>query len=184
MMGIHFILKGGVKIVTPNLNGREQVVRLGADGNLLGHRVLGNDKYYFNAIAMMDTSVCFVETSVFKETCLNSPEFSYNLLLFYALELRRIELRVKYYAQMNIREKVAEAFVYMIETFGINPQTKTLNIGLDRREIADLAGTTSEQVSRQLSDFEDEELILREKRDIKILNIKGLQNIVKAYKID
>ncbi len=184
MLGIHFIQNGGVKVVTPNLHGREQVVRLASDGNILGHRVLGNDKYYFNAIALMDTNVCFIETSVFKDTCMNSPDFAYGLILFYALELRRTELRVKYQSQMNIREKVAEAFVYLNEIFGTNVKTKTLNIELSRQEIADTAGTTPEQVSRQLSDFEDEKLISRKKREIQILNLRGLQNIVRNYKIE
>ena len=184
MLGIHFIQQGGVKVVTPNLNGREQVVRLGSDGNILGHRVLGNDKYYFNAIALMDTNVCFVETEIFRNTCLSNPDFAYNLILFYALELRRTELRVKYQAQMNIREKVAEAFVYLNEIFGTNPATKTLNIDLSRQEIADIAGTTPEQVSRQLSDFENEKLISRERREIQILNVIGLKNIVREYKIE
>ncbi len=184
MLGIHFIQRGVVKVVTPNLNGREQVVRLANDGNILGHRVLGNDKYYFNAIAMMDSNICFLETSIFEETCMNSPSFAYHLILFYALELRRTELRVKYHAQMNIREKVAEAFVYLNETIGTNPKTKTLNIELSRQEIADIAGTTPEQVSRQLSDFEDEKLIFRNKREIQILNERGIKNIVRDYKIE
>lgn len=183
MLGIHFIQKGGVKVVTPNLNGREQVVRLASDGDILGHRVLGNDKYYFNAIALMNTNVCFIETSVFRETCMNSPDFAYNLILFYALELRRTELRVKYHSQMNIREKVAESFVYLNEIFGTNPKTKTLNIELSRQELADTAGTTPEQVTRQLTDFENEKLIFRKKREIQIINAKGLENIVRDYKI-
>lgn len=184
MLGIHFIQKGGAKVVTTNLNGREQVVRLAAEGTILGHRVLGNDKYYFNAIALLDTKVCFVESSLFLEICMTNPEFAYHLILFYALELRRTELRVKYHAQMNIREKVAEAFVYVNDIFGTNATTLTLNIELSRQEIADTAGTTPEQVSRQLSDFEDEKLIARIKRHIKILNIKGLEKIVRDYKIE
>jgi CRP-like cAMP-binding protein len=183
MLGIHFILSGGVKVVTTIVNGREQVVRLASDGNLLGHRVLGNDKYYFDAISLMDTQVCFIETSLFKETCMNNPEFTYSLLLFYALELRRTELRVKYHAQMNIREKVAEAFVYLDEIFGTNTEKNILNIELSRKDIADIAGTTPEQVTRQLADFEEEELIFRDKREIRITNKKGLENIVRNYKI-
>ncbi len=184
MLGIHFIQRGGVKVVTPNLNGREQVVRLASTGDILGHRVLGNDKYYFNAIALMDTKVCFVDTKVFQDACLENPNFAYNLILFYALELRRTELRVKYHSQMNIREKVAEAFVYLNEILGINPITKTLNIELSRQELADTAGTTPEQVTRQLADFENEKLIYRKKRLIQIVDSKGLENIVRDYKID
>ncbi len=182
MFGIHFIQKGGAKVVTPNLKQKEQVVRLLSDGNILGHKAVGNDKYYFNAIALMDTSICFVETSVFQETCYNSPNFAYHLILFYALELRRTELRVKYQSQMNIREKVAEAFIYLHEVFGINPVTKTLNIELSRQEIADTAGTTPEQVSRQLNDFEDEKLIARKKREIRLRDLDGLRKIVHGFK--
>lgn len=184
MFGIHFIQGGGVKLSTPSMNGREQVVRLASEGSILGARVLGNDKYYFNAIALMDTNVCFIETALFRDALLANPELSYNLMLFFAYELRRTELRVKYHSQMNIREKVAESFVYLNEVFGTNAGSLTLNVYLSRQEIAFIAGTTPEQVSRQLSDFEAEGLIERNKREIKVLNKEGLKNIVMAYKID
>jgi len=182
--GIHFIQEGGVKIVTTSLHGREQIVRLAKEGQILGHRGLGRTYYYFNAVALKDTLVCLIENELFYEACMNCPKFAYNLIFFYASELRRAELRVKYQAQMNIREKVAMAFVYSYEIFGMNPETKTMNISLSRQDLADIAGTTAEQVTRQLSDFENEKLIARNKRDIKLLNMKGLEDIVSDYKIE
>jgi len=182
--GIHFIQEGGVKIVTTSLHGREQIVRLAKEGQILGHRGLGRTYYYFNAVALKDTLVCLIENELFYEACMNCPKFAYNLIFFYASELRRAELRVKYQAQMNIREKVAMAFVYSYEIFGMNPETKTMNISLSRQDLADIAGTTAEQVTRQLSDFENEKLIARNKRVIKLLNMKGLEDIVSDYKIE
>ncbi len=183
IFGIYFIQSGGVKVVTTSLNGREQVVRLAKAGQILGHRGLDSARYYFNAIALMDTMVCFIESKVFNATCLNSAELSYHLMILFAHELRRAELRVKYQAQMNIREKVAEAFLYINEVFGVNPETKLLNISLSRQDIADTAGTTAEQVTRQLRDFENEKLIARDKWSIKILDIKGMEKIVEDYAI-
>jgi CRP-like cAMP-binding protein len=182
--GIYFIQQGGVKVVTTSLHGREQIVRLAKEGQILGHRGLGRTKYYFNSVAIKDSLICFVENELFYEACMNCPEFAYNLIFFYASELRRAELRVKYQAQMNIREKVAMAFIYCYEVFGMNRETKMLNISLSRQDIADLAGTTAEQVTRQLSDFDSEKLIARKKREIIFLNIKGLENIVSDYKIE
>ena len=182
--GIHFIQQGGVKVVTTILHGREQIVRLAREGQILGHRGLGRTFYYFNAVALVDSLVCFVENELFYEACLNCPTFAYNLIFFYASELRRAELRVKNQAQMNIREKVAMAFIYGHEIFGMNPKTKMLNISLSRQGIADIAGTTAEQVTRQLSLFEKEKLIARHKREIIFLNIKGLEDIVSDYKIE
>ena len=182
--GVHFIQHGGIKVVTTSLHGREQIVRLAREGQILGHRGLGRTFYYFNAVALVDSLVCFVDNDLFYEACLNSPPFAYNLIFFYASELRRAELRVKNQALMNIREKVAMAFIYSHEIFGINPETKMLNISLSRKGIADIAGTTAEQVTRQLGIFEDEKLIARNKREIIFLNIKGLEDIVRDYKIE
>jgi CRP-like cAMP-binding protein len=182
--GIYFIQQGGVKVVTASLHGREQIVRLAKEGQILGHRGVGRTKYYFNSVALLDSLVCFVENELFYEACMNCPKFAYNLIFFYASELRRAELRVKYQAQMNIREKVAMAFSYIHEVFGLNTTTKMLNVSLSRGDIADLAGTTAEQVTRQLTDFENEKLILRSKREIIFLNIHKLANIISDYKIE
>lgn len=182
--GIYFIQQGGVKVVTTSLHGREQIVRLAKEGQILGHRGLGRTYYYFNSVALMDSLVCFVENELFYDACMNCPVFAYNLIFFYASELRRAELRMKYQAQMNIREKVAMAFIYSYEVFGMNLETKMLNISLNRQDIGDIAGTTAEQVTRQLSDFENEKLIARNKREIIFLNIKGLEDIVCDYKIE
>ena len=76
------------------------------------------------------------------------------------------------------------AFTHSYEVFGMNPETKMLNISLSRQDIADIAGTTAGQVTRQLSDFESEKLIARNKREIIFLNIKGLEDIVSDYKIE
>lgn len=182
--GIHFIQQGGVKVVTKSLHGREQIVRLAKEGEILGHRGLGRTYYYFNAVALMDSLVCFVENEMFYDACMNCPKFAFKLIFFYASELRRAELRVKYQAQMNVREKVAMAFSYINEVFGLNTATKMLNISLSRQDIADIAGTTAEQVSRQLREYENEKLIARDKRLIKFLNMNGLEEIVSDFKIE
>ena len=76
------------------------------------------------------------------------------------------------------------AFIYVYEVFGMDPVTKMLKISLSRQDIADLAGTTAEQVTRQLRDFENKKLIARNKREISFLNINKLENIVSDYKIE
>lgn len=183
IFGIYFIQQGGVKVVTESINGRQQVVRLANDGKILGHRGLGIEKYYFSSVALKDTLICFVQNDVFRTICLNDTNLSYNMMVFYSLELARTGLLVKYQAQMNIREKVAQAFIYFYEVFGVDSNTKTLNVELSRQDIAETAGTTTEQITRQLRDFESEKLILRDKRQIQLLNIQGLEYIVRDYKI-
>ena len=87
--GIYFIQHGGIKVVTTSLHGRKQIVRLAKEGQILGHRGVGRTYYYFNAVALMDSLVCFVENELFYDACMNCPKFAYNLIFFYASELRR-----------------------------------------------------------------------------------------------
>jgi CRP-like cAMP-binding protein len=183
VFGIYFIKTGGVKVISDNLHGRQQIVRLTKEGNILGYRALGKTKYYFNAIAFIDTTLCFIDNELYHHLCRNNIDFTYNLMLHYAHELGRTGLRVKYQSQMNMREKIAEALLNVIEIFGIDSETKTLKLAITRQDIADLAGTTTEQVSRQLTEFEESKIIEREKRSIKILQPTILEDIVKMYKI-
>jgi CRP/FNR family transcriptional regulator, cyclic AMP receptor protein len=179
--GIYILAHGGIKVVTTSIHGREQIVRLVKEGQIMGYSGEGKIHYQFNSVALVDSKVCFVDKEVFEQICMNNPKFAYNLICFYGLELQRAEMRVKYLAQMSTREKVAMAFLYHYEIYGINQSTKMLKIPLTRQELADIAGTTAEQVTRQLSEFERKKLIARNKRDIKILQIKGLKAIIKDY---
>lgn len=182
--GVYFIQQGAIKIATTSLPGREQIVRLVTNGQIFGHRALGRNYYYFNAVAMTDTLVCFIENELFYEACMNCPSFSTELMFFFASELGKAEIRMKNQAQMNIREKVAMAFLYSYEVFGVDDTTNKLKVSLNRQDIADIAGTTAEQVTRQLNDFEYEKLISRNKRDISFLNIHGMEEIVCDYCIE
>ncbi len=182
--GIYFIQNGAAKVISDTLNKRQQIVRLSTSGNILGYRALGKVKYYFNAAALTDLTVCFIDNELYHNLCKSNNELTYHLMLQYAYELGRTGLRMKYQSQMNSREKIAEAFIYLNEVFGTNPETKKLNISFSRQDLADLAGTAPEQISRQLAEFEEEGIIKKHKREIELNNLEGLQNIVQKYKIE
>ncbi|MCC6600441.1 MAG: Crp/Fnr family transcriptional regulator [Crocinitomicaceae bacterium] len=182
--GIFFIQNGSAKVISDTLNNRQQIVRLSKTGNIIGYRALGKVKYYFNAVALTDLTICFIDNELYHNLCKINNELTYHLMLQYAYELGRTGLRMKYQSQMNTREKIAEAFIYLNEVFGTNSETKKLNIAFSRQDLADLAGTTPEQISRQLSEFEKEGAIKKHKRDIEITNLGHLQSIVKKYKIE
>ena len=58
---------------------------------------------------------------------------------------------------LTVREKVIDALLYMHRKFGL--LNGFLNVQLSRKEIADFAGTTDEQVIRVLSSLKKEALI-------------------------
>ncbi len=186
--GLFFIKDGQVKVVSSGLNDKEQIVRLATSGHILGHRGSNGETYPISAVAMKDSVVCFVKNETISEAFLKNPEFTVKLMLFYSKELRGIEARIKYLSQMTVREKVAFALLYLKTIFGYQAQGTTnkgqlLNVQISRTDIAGICGTNEEQVIRNLSDFEQEKLIAKEGKKIRIVNESTLYGILKVYNL-
>lgn len=180
ILGVFFIQSGKVKVYSTGLNQRQQIVRFANPGHLLGHRGSEKEVYPIGAKTMDDSVVCFVENKVLDELFEGNPKFVREIMQFYSRELRKIENRMKNLGQMNTREKISEALLLMWENFGLNEKNK-LNVPFTREDIANIAGTTPEQVMTQLTGFEEEGLISKVGRKIKILNLEGLQKIISKH---
>ena len=167
--GLYFVYSGRVKILTTGINGREQILRFAKEGEMLGQRGFSTHQYYpIGASALEDTIVCNFPMEVMKEMLLNLPKLSYDFISFYAEELHRSETKVRMFAHMTVREKVIDALLYITRKFG--SKKSFINIALSRKEIADFAGTTEEQVIRVLSSLKKEELILLSGKKIGVPN--------------
>ncbi len=181
--GLYFVKNGKIKIVSKGLNGKEHIVRLATDGHILGHRGFSGETYPISAIAMNDSVICFVDNKTISEAFFHNSHFTVKLMLFYSEELRGIEARMTYLAQMTVRERVAFALLYLKDVFGYDSSRQVLNVNISRADIASICGTNVEQVIRNLSDFEKEKLIAKEGKKIRITNEEGLGEMLDLYKL-
>ncbi|MFI5149767.1 MAG: Crp/Fnr family transcriptional regulator [Bacteroidia bacterium] len=183
--GTYFIQQGNVKIVASGIDHREQIVRMVTSGQVLGHRGMDDDKYPVSAIALSETAVCFIDNETLYEAYMQNPKLTFQMVEFYSHELQKAEIRMKYLAQMNVREKIAEALLFIKDVFGLNKSDDTLNVSLSRQEIADMTGVMVEQVSRELGQFVKKKFIIKKGRSgIKLSDINGLQDVIRKYGIE
>ena len=181
IFGLYFIKEGKIKIISTGLNGREQIVRLANAGHIIGHRGNENETYPIGAVALEKTRVCFLDNNIIYDVFMHNPKFTFALMMFYSAELRRIEVKERLLTQMTIREKVADALLYLNEKFGMDVSDNSLNVILSRQEIGDMIGIHSEQVTRELTEFENEKLITKQNKKICITNPEGLYNVIAAH---
>lgn len=178
--GIFFIYSGKVKVFKTGLFGKEQIVRFIKDGEIIGHRGFGIGDYHrIGAMAMEDTVLCSFSTQILLDSLKQIPSLTFDFMSFYATELDRSETKVRKFAQMTVREKVIDAILYINRKFGQN--NGLLNLQLSRRELADFAGTTDEQVTRVISSLKKENMIKLVKKDIGILDIPGLKKEISEH---
>ncbi|WP_299058885.1 Crp/Fnr family transcriptional regulator [uncultured Polaribacter sp.] len=178
--GLFFIKKGIVKVFRTGINGKEQIVRFANDCEIIGHRGFGTQEYYsIGATTLKDTELYYFSKEYLQKLLLDNPSFSYDMMLFYANELNRSESKVKSISQMTVRERVIDTLLYINRKFG--ELKGYLNLPLSRKEYADYAGTTEEQVIRIFSLLKKEGLITAKGKKIGITNLQNLKNEISEH---
>lgn len=178
--GLFFIQSGKAKVIKTGIYGKEQILRFVTDGEVIGHRGFGiRQKYFIGALALEDTTLCNFSDKTLKEMLIQIPELTYDFMLFYAEELSKSEEKVKTLAQMTVREKVIDSLLYINRKFG--NLRGFLNLPLSRKEYADYAGTTEEQVIRIFSALKKEGLIIAKGKKIGVANVENLKNEISEH---
>jgi CRP/FNR family transcriptional regulator len=76
-----------------------------------------------------------------------------------------------------VRERLAEALLFIKESYGFKPDGKTIDLKISREELANLVGTATETTIRLLSDLKHEGVVNLEGKAIEIINLKELVKI-------
>jgi len=180
VLGLFFIMSGKIKVVSSGLYGKSQVVRLTQPGDIIGHRGYGGETYPIGAIALTDAKVCLVENDEIYKAFMDNPSLTFELMMYYSRELRKSEAKIKSQAQMNVREKVADALLYCDSIFN-DVKQYPFQILLNRGDLADLAGINTEQLSRVLTAFKKDNMISILKNEISIIDSNALSSLVAPF---
>lgn len=182
VLGLFFIQSGKAKIVSSGLNGKTQVVRLTKQGDIIGHRGYGGEKYPISAVALEESTICFIDNETMYKTFMDNARLTFELMMYYSKELRKSESKIKNQAQMNVREKVADALMYCNTLFN-ETNAFPFTVQLNRQDVSDLAGINTEQLSRILSEFKKDEIISLSKNEISITDLDSLVEIITPFGI-
>ncbi|WKK76223.2 Crp/Fnr family transcriptional regulator [Marivirga salinae] len=181
VFGAYFIQSGDVKIVSSSFSGKQNIVRLAKAGHMMGHKGEAKENYPIGAVAINDARICFLNNELLYDAFLNNTHFTIDIMMFYSKELRKSEMRNKFFAQMTTDEKVAYAIVYAGEIVGEKNNKGKIMIMLSRQELAQIAGTNAEQVSRTISHMKNDGLLSLDGRCICIENLPGVYNLLSEY---
>jgi CRP-like cAMP-binding protein len=181
-LGIYCVNRGKIKLVKMGEDGKEQILRLIKPGDLMGYRaLLSGDKYSASAVVMEDSGICFIPKDLFMGVLQKDGVLSLEIMKLLSDDLRKAETSITHLAQKPVRERLAEALLFIKETYGFEPDGKTIDLKITREELANIVGTATETTIRLLSDFKSEGVLHLEGKKIAILN---LPKLVKIANID
>lgn len=172
--GIYFIYNGVVKVHKKWGTEKELIIRFAKDGDILGHRGIGEETTYpVSCTALETTSACFIDLDFFDSTLQVNTNFTISLLWLYADELQRSERKMNNLAHMHVKGRVADALLALKKKFGVTREG-AININISRQDLASFAGTTYETVFRILNEFSQEGIISTNHKDIFVLKEEPL----------
>ncbi|MFT3904113.1 MAG: Crp/Fnr family transcriptional regulator [Niabella sp.] len=174
-MGLFCIHRGKIKLSTTGPDGKEQILRLVKDGDVLGYRsLISGDRYHCTATAIEDCEFCFIEKDYFLSLVFTQPKICTAIFKKISSDLKTAEDHIVSLSQKNVRERMAEALLFFKATYGFEEDGQTLNVQFSREEIADFVGTSTESAIRLLSEFNHDHIIEVKGKKIKILNFDKL----------
>lgn len=176
--GLYCIHKGKVKLHKWDLEGKEQIVRLAKENQVLGYRALfSGEAYNTTATALEDCEMCFIPKSTIMELMSKEPKMAGQALKILTSDLKDAEERTVNMAHKHVRERIADTLLMLEDHYGLLADGQTIDSSLTRREIGGIAGTTTETAIRVISDFRQEGVIDLNGKKIRVLDHKKLERI-------
>jgi len=180
--GLYCIKKGKVKIYRRGSEGKEQIVRLANDADVVGYRALISDEnYHCGATALEETTLCYIPKPIIHKLLDENIGIYKKMVTLLANDLKQAENKLSDLAQKPVRERVAESILILKNKYGLEQDGQTLNVKLSREELANIVGTATESLIRILSDFKKEGIIELELKRIKILDEDHLFHTAHLY---
>jgi CRP-like cAMP-binding protein len=170
--GLFTLRSGMVKLVRTTSDGRERIVRVMRQGDVLGLETLVHGKFETDAVALTATSVCRIPLDVIQTLGVQSPRLHQSLMKKWSHNQKEAE---DWLADLNFgsaRQRVSNFILKMR-----SPSDMDLVTLFSREDIGSMVDLKMETVSREVSHFVREGVIEpldKQGRTYRILKPEGL----------
>jgi CRP-like cAMP-binding protein len=172
------LLKGKVKIFKEGVSGRSQIIRMIKPLQYFGYRAyFAQEDYLTNASAFEMSTVCMIPMTVVGSLMKGNLGLAMFFIRQLSTDLGIADERTVNLSQKHIRGRMAEAVLFLKDSYGFEEDGATLSIYLGREDLASLSNMTTANAIRTLSTFAAEHIIALDGRKIKIIDCDKLKKI-------
>lgn len=177
---VYLLKSGRVKISKIGDDGKELTLAVLEPGEIFGEvEVLEETTRDSVAEVIDDADICLIKREDFERFLKSQPQCSFKLTKLIGFRLKQIENRIEDIVFRDAPARLAHLLINLSDSFGRDvPEGRALQTKVTHQELANLIGTTRETVSLTLGQFRQTGLISMEKRQIIILDQKGLTELV------
>tara|TARA_R110002072_G_scaffold273058_3_gene433370 strand:+ start:12139 stop:12828 length:690 start_codon:yes stop_codon:yes gene_type:complete len=163
--GVFCLNEGKVKIYTRGEEGKEQIIHVAKEGEVVGFRAMfSGEPYRVSAESLEDCNICYISKANFLDMLDSNLVLRNRILKELSIELAERATFITNLAQKPVKERLAFSLIFLNDIYNGDM------INLSREDLANFVGTATETLIRLLKDFKEDELIKTHARKIEIIN--------------
>jgi CRP/FNR family transcriptional regulator len=166
---LYFVYSGKVKVVQLSAEGQERIVAIRKRGEFFGEMaMLDGMTAPATVVAMEETRVGFISANSFQSHLLQNRKVLMEIISMLCSRLREAWLMLKVLSFAGAEQRIRVVLKNIGDQFGVKDQRGIIvNVRLRHKDIAELAATARETVTRSLRRFvQSEEIEILENKNI------------------
>ncbi|MEQ2129988.1 Crp/Fnr family transcriptional regulator [Caldanaerobacter subterraneus KAk] len=177
---IYFVKKGKVKISKISSIGKEYTIKIMEEGDVFGESTLFiGGEYPATAEAIEDSEILELKNKDIEDLILKDTQIALSIIKILAKRLKYIAVVIENLALRDSVGRTASILLTFARERGISTKEGILvEIDLKRQELANLAGTSRENITRILSQMDRDGIIKLGKDKILIKDLEELRKML------
>jgi len=173
------IAKGKVKVSRVSDDGKEVILSMLNESDFFGEMaILDGSSRSANVTAMEDSELFIIQRNDFINLLHSHPEISVALLMELTKRLRAADMKIKSLSLKDAEGKVATVILQLADDVGkIKQGTVEIEKLPFQHDLANMAGTSRETISRTLHTFAKKGLVELDRSRLRILNYEKFKEL-------
>jgi len=173
------ITQGAVKVTRLSADGREVILAILGESDFFGEMsLLDGEGRSANIVANEDAKVLTLSRSDFLDCLESYPKIAIALLEELAIRLRKSDQQIESLSLSDSEHRIGITLIRLAEELGTIKQGHVTVKNLPyQQDIANMAGTSRETVSRTLKLLEEKKLVRRKNRNLTIYNFDAFRQV-------
>lgn len=167
------VISGKVKIIRFSPDGKEYTLHIHGPGDTVAEAAIFDSVTYpASCVAMEDTALVRISRETFLELMKIYPELSLKIMSGYSRRLRQFVTKIEELTGKDMKSRLAR---YLLENSIVENGKTVCHLTHSKKELSSLLGTIPETLSRTLSFFKQQKLIVEEDNTIIIVEPEKLR---------
>jgi CRP/FNR family transcriptional regulator, cyclic AMP receptor protein len=167
---VFFLKSGSVKVISTDAGGNSHLQELLEAGEIFGKFIDENAERQLQVITVENCLVCYLSFEKWQDFIKDHPPSSLSFIKWAGGRIKRLENKIDSLYFKSSRQRIAEKLMDTIKRFGKENESGNVivSLSLTHDEIAQLTGTSRQNVNTYLNELRDRGLIDYDRTSISV----------------